>query len=545
MGLITHPHTSHNQSNWGITVSIDLLYAKLGLWTTPENLNISLPSLLLDLDEKSMLSLNGSRVTDKIMHMVPNVQNFQTTLRCIRYWSKQRGIYSNIAGFLGGINWAILVARICQLYPNALPSLLVSQFFKLYSQWRWPNPIMLCPIEGGSLALQSWDPRRNFRDKKHLMPIMTPVYPCINSSHNVSSCTLCIMQQEFQRGNEICEAMDTNATGWNTLFEPSHFFEAYKNYLQIDITAQNDVDLVNWKGWVESRLRHLTLKIDIYTRGKLLCHPHPGEFLDKSKQFHRCYFMGLGRKQGVCVQGGEQFDIRSAIQEFKDFVGIYALKKPGMWIGVCHIKCNNIPLFVFPGGVRPAHPKRLGSECGGSAEAGDGKKRKREEPISGQKLRKSDSKAGSKNASLAVEAKVVDSSLNARCSNVCSSQSSLGASFSVNGSSISMAVEIIDSDIIIAPSGYQQGSSKEHDSLEDDLKLIGEAQNFGKGARVENESVQKVVATGRSCSSIFRNDGGEEELELTVPSHNVLSTACVAPKPLIKLKFTSSVGANC
>ncbi|KAK9988940.1 hypothetical protein SO802_029179 [Lithocarpus litseifolius] len=185
-------------------VSIDLLYAKLGLWTIPEDLNISLPSLLLDLDEKSVLSLNGSRVTDKILHMVPNVQNFQTTLRCIRYWSKQRGIYSNVAGFLGGINWAVLVA--------------------------W-----------GSLALQSWDPKRNFRDKKHLMPIITPVYPCTNSSYYVSLSTLYIMQQEFQRGNEICEAMDTNATGWNTLFEPSHFFEAYKNYLQIDITAQNDM----------------------------------------------------------------------------------------------------------------------------------------------------------------------------------------------------------------------------------------------------------------------------------------------------------------
>ncbi|KAM3742499.1 hypothetical protein ACB098_07G072700 [Castanea mollissima] len=526
-------------------VCIDLLYAKLGLWTIPEDLNISLPSLLLDLDEKSVLSINGSRVTDKILHMVPNVQNFQTTLRCIRYWSKQRGIYSNIAGFLGGINWAILVARTCQLYPNALPSLLISRFFKLYSQWRWPNPIMLCPIEGGSLALQSWDPRRNFRDKKHLMPIITPVYPCMNSSYNVSSSTLCIMQQEFQRGNEICEAMDTNATGWNTLFEPSHFFEAYKNYLQIDITAQNDEDLVNWKGWVESRLRHLTSKIDIHTRGRLLCHPHPGEFLDKSKQFHRCYFMGLGRKQGVCVQGGEQFDISSAIQEFKDFVGIYALKKPGMWISVCHIKCNNVPLFVFPGGVRPARPKRLGRECGGSAEAGDGKKRKREEPISGQKLRKSASKAGSKNASLAVEAKVADSSINARCSNVCSSQSSLGASFSVSDSSSSTAVEILDTDIVPAPSGYRQGSSKEHDRLEDDLKLTGEAQSFGEGTGVENERVQKVVDTGRSCSSISRNDGGEEELELPVPSHNVLSAACVAPKPLIKFKFTSSVGANC
>ena len=78
-----------------------------------------------------------------------------------------------------------------------------------------------------------------------------------------------------------------------------------------------------------------------------------------------------------------------------------------------------------------------------------------------------------------------------------------------------MAVEILDSDIVPAPSGYHQGSSKEHDRLEDDLKLTGEAQNFGEGTRVENERVQKGVAKGRSCSSTFRNDGGEEELELT------------------------------
>ena len=77
-----------------------------------------------------------------------------------------------------------------------------------------------------------------------------------------------------------------------------------------------------------------------------------------------------------------------------------------------------------------------------------------------------------------------------------------------------MVVEILNSDIVLAPSGCQQGSSKEHDRLEDDLKLTGEAQNFGEGTRVENERVQKGVAKGRSSSS-FRNDRGEEELELT------------------------------
>ena len=78
-----------------------------------------------------------------------------------------------------------------------------------------------------------------------------------------------------------------------------------------------------------------------------------------------------------------------------------------------------------------------------------------------------------------------------------------------------MAIEILDYDIVPAPSGCQQGSSKEHDRLEDDLKLTGEAQNFGDGTRVENERVHKGVAKRRSCSSTFRNDGGEEELKLT------------------------------
>ncbi|XP_075658302.1 nuclear poly(A) polymerase 1-like [Castanea sativa] len=542
-------------------VSIDLLYAKLGLWVIPDDLDLSVPTLLQDLDEKSVLSLNGSRVTDKILHMVPNVQNFQTTLRCIRYWAKQRGVYSNVAGFLGGINWAILVARICQLYPTALPSLLVSRFFKVYCQWRWPNPVLLCPIEGGSLVLPSWDPRRNFRDRNDLMPIITPMYPCINSSYNVSSSTLCIMQQEFQRGNNICEAMDASVTGWNTLFERFLFFEAYKNYLQIDITARKDVDLMNWQGWVESRLRLLTSEIERDTRGMLLCHPHPGECLDKSKRFHRCYFMGLQRKPGVCAQEGGPFDIRFTVEKFKNMVGMYTFKKPGMWIGVCHIKSNNIPLFVFPGGVRPARLKRVARENGAAAEvdeAGDGKKRKIDESITSYKLRKFDSVAGTKNTPLAVEAKLEDSSVTARCPIVDCSQSCLGnegsfkfsqpvgASSSASGSSSSTAVVILVSDIVPAPSVCQQGSSEEHERFQDDAQSMGEVQpNFGEGTRVENEGIRQGVATGRDCSNIFRNDGGVEELEPTAPSSNVVSASYGAQKPLIKFNFTSLVRTNC
>lgn len=83
--------------------------------------------------------------------------------------------------------------------------MLVSRFFRVYTQWRWPNPVMLCEIQEGTLGLPIWDPRRNFRDRLHQMPIITPAYPCMNSSYNVSSSTLRVMTEEFQRGNEICE----------------------------------------------------------------------------------------------------------------------------------------------------------------------------------------------------------------------------------------------------------------------------------------------------------------------------------------------------
>lgn len=73
---------------------------------------------------------------------------------------------------------------------------------------------MLCQIEDvPSLGHTVWDPRRYYKDRFQHMPIITPAYPAMNSSFNVSTSTLRVMTEEFQRGDEMCKVFST----WNHL----------------------------------------------------------------------------------------------------------------------------------------------------------------------------------------------------------------------------------------------------------------------------------------------------------------------------------------
>ncbi|KAK6125142.1 hypothetical protein DH2020_041108 [Rehmannia glutinosa] len=333
------------------------------------DLDISNISVLHNIDEPTVRSLNGCRVADQILKLVPNVENFRTTLQCLKLWAKRRGVYSNVMGFLGGVNWAILVARLCQFYPKANPSMLVSRFFRVYTMWRWPNPVMLCEIEDDELGFSVWDPRKNPWDRNHLMPIITPAYPCMNSSYNVSASTLRVMMEQFNLDIEL------NNLHWSALFEPYSFFESYKNYLQVEIIASDVDDLRTWRGWVESRLRQLTLMIERDTSGKLQCHPYPHDYMDSSKQCAHCaFFMGLQRKQGEVIQEGQQFDIRQTVDEFRHQINSYLYWKPGMEIYVSHVRRRQIPSYVFPEGYkRGRHPRPVSQQQGDkmSTESGE------------------------------------------------------------------------------------------------------------------------------------------------------------------------------
>ncbi|KAJ3197264.1 polynucleotide adenylyltransferase [Irineochytrium annulatum] len=243
-------------------IQIDLVCARLSLPSIPDDLELSDDNLLKNLDERCVRSLNGSRVTDEILRLVPNVDSFRTALRCIKLWAKQRAIYSNVMGFFGGVTWAIAVARVCQLYPTAVAGVIVNKFFHIMLKWNWPHPVLLKQIEDGPLQVRVWNPRIYAQDKAHRMPVITPAYPSMCSTHNVTASTQFVTTEEFRRGLEITEKIIMGTAKWEELFEKDDFFHRYKYYLQIIASTDSPERHLLWSGLVESRLRQLVMKLE-------------------------------------------------------------------------------------------------------------------------------------------------------------------------------------------------------------------------------------------------------------------------------------------
>ncbi|XP_026175067.1 poly(A) polymerase type 3-like [Mastacembelus armatus] len=238
-------------------IKIDLIFALVAQKCIPENLDLLDDKMLKYINQRCARSLNGYRVAEETLKLVPNVYNFRLTLRVIKLWAKRRNIYSNMLGFLGGISWAILVARICQLYPNATASTLVMKFFKVYSMWVWPIPVRLRIVNDCYFNLPFWDPSVNPSDRSHIMPIITPAYPQQNTSFNVSPSTLAIMTEEIKRGHAITQEIQQKNAAWSKLFETPNFFEKYQHYVVLQATSATEEQHLQWVSLVESKIRSL------------------------------------------------------------------------------------------------------------------------------------------------------------------------------------------------------------------------------------------------------------------------------------------------
>lgn len=209
-------------------------------------------------DEAGMRSLNGARVSQMLLQYVPDIATYRSVLKAVKEWALRAGIYSNVLGFLGGINCVIMVAWLCKQHPTASKAQLLEHFFETFATWKWPRPVLIAPIQekppSGVLHMPAWNPAVNPRDGLQICPIITPAYPSMNSSYNVGVPQLRRIKDEMILA---CNKLKETNHDYRCLFEPSDFFMRHEHYLQVTINAKNRQDFVEWFRLVESRLRLL------------------------------------------------------------------------------------------------------------------------------------------------------------------------------------------------------------------------------------------------------------------------------------------------
>lgn len=70
-------------------ISIDLIFARLQMQTISHTLDLKDNALLRGLDETDLRSVNGTRVTDEILQLVPQTKTFRHALRAIKLWAQR------------------------------------------------------------------------------------------------------------------------------------------------------------------------------------------------------------------------------------------------------------------------------------------------------------------------------------------------------------------------------------------------------------------------------------------------------------------------
>ncbi|CAE6479600.1 unnamed protein product, partial [Rhizoctonia solani] len=380
-------------------IPFDLLCASLNRADVLDDLELEDDGIMDGLDRSTIRSLGGTRVADGILRLVPNQDVFRDSLRCIKLWAQRRAIYSKIHGFLGGVAWAILVTRVCQLYPNLNAGGVVHRFFIITLQWKWPQPILLRPIEEEDPSkrtnLRVWNPRLYPSDRNHLMPIITPAYTSTCSTHNVTQSTLLVIKEEFKRACQIIEQIMFRRAKWSELFAKHDFFQEYRYYLQIVASSGGADDQLKWSGMVESKIRQLIVKLEFvdqlevarpFVKGfnqvlyclddaevRAVAQGDVSPVIEKrteedmkmtlgiSKVYTTTFYIGMKpAERKVGTSGPRKLDISYATTDFTKQVKQweqYGEETHG--IVIRHIKSSTLPDHVFDGGVRPGAPKTL------------------------------------------------------------------------------------------------------------------------------------------------------------------------------------------
>merc|ERR1712154_261441 len=150
----------------------------------------------------------------------------------------------------------------------------MGNFFLFYHIWNFGTPlkaITLCNIvqHEDMPSIKVWDPNDQ-TTKYELMHIITPAFPAMNSTHNVSMSTFEVIKREIARAFHTLSRAQSgiNEEKWKLLFQRNTFFIDHKNYIFIKACAPSK-SLTEWSGLIESKIRSLVGSLEQYSDVKV------------------------------------------------------------------------------------------------------------------------------------------------------------------------------------------------------------------------------------------------------------------------------------
>uniref|UniRef100_A0A915M1Q0 polynucleotide adenylyltransferase n=1 Tax=Meloidogyne javanica TaxID=6303 RepID=A0A915M1Q0_MELJA len=149
---------------------------------------------------KSILVLTGFRIAyrNKSKFIQSEIQSslFVDLMRAVKLWAKRKQIYSNVFGYLSGTILTIMAAKVNLLYNSGGLTFLLQQFFKFYSEWQWPLPVLIEPLTSHELIktkylskennylIDSWNLSNIKETPPSVMPIISSKFPEQNVAFN-------------------------------------------------------------------------------------------------------------------------------------------------------------------------------------------------------------------------------------------------------------------------------------------------------------------------------------------------------------------------
>lgn len=143
------------------------------------------------------------------------------------------------------------------------------------------------------------------------MPIITPAYPSMCATHNISMSTKTVLLRELHRGGDIVDKIFTKQQTWNDLFALHTFFtNDYKYYLSITASSKTKEAESVWSGLVESKLRHLVGALD---RKAIIAVAHPFP-----KGFERIHAIKNEEEMEAVKNGSTKYQAKGTTTETTD-----------------------------------------------------------------------------------------------------------------------------------------------------------------------------------------------------------------------------------